>query len=52
MRALASNIQLHLLLVGGPDKISSFLTKADFALLARLHVIPVKSIIASDAKPS
>lgn len=52
MQALASNTQLHLLLVGDPDNISSFLAKADSALLARLQVIPAESVIASDAKPS
>ena len=52
MQALASNSQLHLLLVGDPDNISSLLAKADSALLARLQIIPAESVIASDAKPS
>ncbi|KGT95927.1 phosphate acyltransferase [Erwinia typographi] len=52
MQALASNSQLHLLLVGDPDNISSFLAKADSALLARLDIIPAESVIASDARPS
>ena len=52
MQALASNSQLHLLLVGDPDKISSLLAKADSALQRRLQVIPAESVIASDARPS
>lgn len=52
MQALASNSQLHLLLVGNPDNISSLLAKADSALLARLQIIAAESVIASDAKPS
>jgi len=52
MQALASNSQLHLLLVGDPDKISSSLAKADSALQGRLQVIPAESVIASDARPS
>ena len=52
MQALASNSQLHLLLVGDPDNISSLLAKADSALLARLQIIAAESVIASDAKPS
>lgn len=52
MQALASNSQLHLLLVGNPDNISSLLAKADSALMARLQIIPAESVIASDARPS
>jgi len=52
MQALASHSQLHLLLVGDPDKITSLLAKADSALRARLQIIPAESVIASDAKPS
>ncbi len=52
MQALASNSQLHLLLVGNPDNISSLLAKADSALTARLEIIPAESVIASDARPS
>ncbi|MGE9550404.1 phosphate acyltransferase PlsX [Erwinia amylovora] len=52
MQALASNSQLHLLLVGDPDTISSLLAKADSALTARLQIIPAESVIASDARPS
>jgi glycerol-3-phosphate acyltransferase PlsX len=52
MQALASNSQLHLLLVGDPANISSLLAKADSALLARLQIIAAESVIASDAKPS
>jgi len=52
MQALASNSQLHLLLVGNPDNISSLLAKADSALMARLQIISAESVIASDARPS
>ncbi|WP_437610742.1 phosphate acyltransferase PlsX [Erwinia sp. V71] len=52
MQALASNSQLHLLLVGDPDKITTSLARADSALLGRLQVIPAESVIASDARPS
>lgn len=52
MQALASNSQLHLLLVGDPDNITSFLATTDSALLSRLEIIPAESVIASDAKPS
>ncbi len=52
MQALASDLHLHLLLVGDPDKIKPLLAKADSAALARLQVIPAESVIASDAKPS
>lgn len=52
MQALASNSQLHLLLVGNPDTISSLLAKADSALTARLQIIPAESVIASDARLS
>ncbi len=52
LQALASHPHLQLLLVGDPDKITSFLAKADSATLARLEIIPAESVIASDAKPS
>ncbi|WP_173633765.1 phosphate acyltransferase PlsX [Paramixta manurensis] len=52
MQALASHSQLHLLLVGDPDKITPLLAKADSAVTGRLQVIPAESVIASDAKPS
>ncbi len=52
MQALASNSQLHLLLVGDPDKITTSLARADSALQGRLQVIPAESVIASDARPS
>ncbi|NIG98377.1 MAG: phosphate acyltransferase PlsX [Serratia symbiotica] len=52
LQVLASNVQLHLLLVGNPDALSPLLAKADPVLLARLQVIPAESVIAGDAKPS
>ncbi|MEB6335589.1 phosphate acyltransferase PlsX [Serratia rhizosphaerae] len=52
LQALASNLQLHLLLVGDPDAISPLLAKADPHLLERLHVVPATSVIAGDAKLS
>lgn len=52
LQALASNLQLHLLLVGDPDVISPLLVKAAPQLLARLQVVPAKVVIAGDAKPS
>ncbi|HDJ1438837.1 TPA: phosphate acyltransferase PlsX [Serratia rubidaea] len=52
LQALASNLQLHLLLVGDPDAISPLLAKADPHLLERLQVVPAASVIADDAKLS
>ncbi|WP_095844657.1 phosphate acyltransferase PlsX [Gibbsiella quercinecans] len=52
LQALASNLQLHLLLVGDPAAISPLLAKADPVLLERLQVVPAESVIAGDAKPS
>lgn len=52
LQALASNLQLHLLLVGDPDIITPLLAKADPRLLERLQVVPAESVIANDAKPS
>lgn len=52
LQALASNLQLHLLLVGDPDAISPLLAKADPHLLERLQVVPAVSVIADDAKLS
>lgn len=52
LQALASNLQLHLLLVGDPDAISPLLAKADPTLLERVQVVPAESVIAGDAKPS
>lgn len=52
LQALASNLQLHLLLVGDPDIISPLLVKADPSVLERLQVVPAESVIAGDAKPS
>ena len=52
MQALASHSQLHLLLVGNPDEISTSLAKADSALRARVQIIAAESVIASDARPS
>ncbi|QWU34631.1 phosphate acyltransferase PlsX [Serratia ureilytica] len=52
LQALASNLQLHLLLVGNPDAISPLLAHADPVLLERLQVVPAESVIAGDAKPS
>ncbi|WON78350.1 phosphate acyltransferase PlsX [Serratia sp. UGAL515B_01] len=52
LQALASNLQLHLLLVGDPDAISPLLVKADSQLLTRLQVVPAEMVIAGDAKPS
>ncbi|MCX8955770.1 phosphate acyltransferase PlsX [Erwinia psidii] len=52
MQALASHSQLHLLLVGDPDAISTLLTTADSALMARVQIFPAGSVIASDARPS
>lgn len=52
LQALASNLQLHLLLVGNPDVISPLLAHADPVLLERLQVVPAESVIAGDAKPS
>ncbi|NIG88006.1 phosphate acyltransferase PlsX [Serratia symbiotica] len=51
LQVLASNVQLHLLLVGNPDALSPLLAKADPVLLARLQVIPAELVIAGDAKP-
>ena len=50
LQALASNLQLHLLLVGDPDAISPLLANADPHLLERLQVVPAASVIADDAK--
>ncbi|WP_168394767.1 phosphate acyltransferase PlsX [Erwinia amylovora] len=52
LQALASDPQLHLLLVGDPDIITSLLATADSALRARLLIIAAESVIASDARPS
>ncbi|PVZ87958.1 phosphate acyltransferase PlsX [Serratia sp. S1B] len=52
LQALASNLQLHLLLVGDPDAISPLLASVDPLLLKRLQIIPAESVIAGDAKPS
>jgi len=52
LRALASNLQLHLLLVGNAAALFPLLDKADPVLLERLQVIPAESVIAGDAKPS
>lgn len=52
LQALASNLQLHLLLVGDPNVISPLLTKADLILLERLQIFPAEYVIAGDAKPS
>lgn len=52
LQALASNLNLHLLLVGDPDIISPLLAKADPRLLERLQVVPAESVVANDAKPS
>lgn len=52
LHVLASNVQLHLLLVGDPDALSPVLATADPVLLARLQVIPAESVISGDAKPS
>ncbi|VEI71632.1 Phosphate acyltransferase [Serratia rubidaea] len=52
LQALASNLQLHLLLVGDPDAISPLLAKADPHLLERLQVVPAASVIADDTKLS
>ncbi|RRZ87244.1 phosphate acyltransferase PlsX [Erwinia sp. 198] len=52
MQALASDPQLHLLLVGDPDTLTSLLAKADSALRERLQIIPAESVIASDARPA
>ncbi|AGB82105.1 phosphate:acyl-(acyl carrier protein) acyltransferase [Serratia sp. FGI94] len=52
LQALASNLQLHLLLVGDPDAISPLLANADPHLLERLQVVPAASVIADDAKLS
>ncbi len=52
LQALASDPQLHLLLVGDPDIITSLLATADSALRARLQIIAAESVIASDARPS
>lgn len=52
LQALASNLELYLLLVGNPDTITPLLAKADPALLERLCVIPAGSVIANEAKPS
>ncbi|MCT2388689.1 phosphate acyltransferase PlsX [Erwinia pyrifoliae] len=52
LQALASDPQLHLLLVGDTDIITSLLATADSALRARLQIIAAESVIASDARPS
>ncbi|PIJ51935.1 phosphate acyltransferase [Erwinia sp. OLTSP20] len=52
LQALAANLQLHLLLVGDADALSSSLSKADSALRERVQIIAAESVIASDAKPS
>ncbi|SFM91962.1 phosphate:acyl-[acyl carrier protein] acyltransferase [Izhakiella capsodis] len=52
LQALAANSQLHLLLVGDPDAISTSLAKADSAICARLQIIAAESVIASDVRPS
>ncbi|CCP06912.1 phosphate acyltransferase PlsX [Erwinia amylovora] len=52
LQALASDPQLHLLLIGDPDIITSLLATADSALRARLQIIAAESVIASDARPS
>lgn len=51
LQALSFHLQLILLLVGDPDIISTFLVKANFAILGRMQVISAESVIASDAKP-
>ena len=52
MQALASDPQLHLLLVGDPDTLTSLLAKADSTLRERLQIVPAESVIASDARPA
>lgn len=52
LQALASNLQLHLILVGDPDAIFPLLTQADSILLTRLQVVPAKLVIPSDVRPS
>jgi glycerol-3-phosphate acyltransferase PlsX len=52
LQALASNLQLYLLLVGNPDTITPLLANASPAILDRLQVVPAGNVIASDAKPS
>lgn len=52
LQALISNSELDLLLVGIPDDITPFLTKADPSLLERIRIIPAESVIASDMRAS
>ncbi|SLM63695.1 Phosphate:acyl-ACP acyltransferase PlsX [Dickeya aquatica] len=52
LQALASNPDLHLLLVGDPSALTPLLAKVDFSLLSRLDIVPAESVIAGDARPS
>ncbi len=48
LRALSSNLELHILLVGNPDILFPLLATTDSVLLARLQVIPAQSVISSN----
>lgn len=52
LQALDTNLQLNLILVGDPSRITPFLAKADFEKRSRLQIIAAESVIASDARAS
>lgn len=52
LQALATNSQLHLLLVGLPDAIDPFLARADAEQRSRLQIISAPSVVASDVRPA
>ncbi|NKI74583.1 phosphate acyltransferase PlsX [Dickeya sp. CFBP 2040] len=52
LQALASNPDLHLLLVGDPSALTPLVAKVDSSLLSRLEIVPAESVIAGDARPS
>ncbi|MGM3176150.1 phosphate acyltransferase PlsX [Dickeya lacustris] len=52
LQALASNPDLHLLLVGDPSALTPLLANVDSSLLSRLDIVPAESVIAGDARPS
>ncbi|MBX4181041.1 phosphate acyltransferase PlsX [Sodalis sp. CWE] len=52
LQALNLYPQLNLLLIGNPEAIRPLLVKTDSILLERLVVIPARSVITNDAKPS
>ncbi|WPD75590.1 phosphate acyltransferase PlsX [Dickeya fangzhongdai] len=52
LQALASNPDLHLLLVGDSSALTPLLAKVDSPLFSRLEIVPAESVIAGDARPS